>query len=163
MSTFDAVFKSHKGHFLQVWHALQRRKPRNKCPILKGCFPSSFESKGRGLPAGLQSSPKAVRHAYLRICISSSSWVLLVCSCIPTQILACHEVDRKNSQACNGIDVDIAEILKSPIAGYDGTRLKDDSSSHAQESASIIFRLVWNPTKSSKTAGALPRLCAREM
>ena len=79
LSKFDAAYKSH--FFLQVWHALQRRKPRNKCPILKGCFPSSFESKGRGLPAGLQSSSKAAQHAYLRIGISSSSSVLSVYSC----------------------------------------------------------------------------------
>ena len=54
----------------------------------QGRFPSSFASKGRGLPVGLQSSSKAALHEYFRDGISSYSWVRSVSSCIPTRISA---------------------------------------------------------------------------
>ena len=75
------------------------------CPILKRRFPSSFASKGRGLPAGLQSSSKAALY-------ENFTW---------------HEVHR-NPHACNGI----AQILKSPKTGYYGTRQTGDSLSHVR-------------------------------
>ena len=82
---------------MQVRHALKHREPRKKCLILKGRFPSRFASKGSGLQAGLQSSSKAVLHEYFRDCISSSSWVLSVSSCIPTQNSTWHEVVEKST------------------------------------------------------------------
>ena len=99
---------------MQVWHTLQHRERRNKCSIMKGCFFSSFESKGCGLPAGLQSSSKAARHVSFWVGISSSSWVLSVCSCIPP---------HPNFSVSRGPSIDMpatastrkSQIVKPPI------------------------------------------------
>ena len=139
------------------------REPRSKCPILKGRFPSSFARKGRGLSAGLQSSSKAALHEYFRDCISSSSWVLSVSSCIPTQISTWHEVHQKST--ClqlhrRGIRTNL-QVSEIQIAWHSADRRQPLP---RQEAASIIFRLFWEPRQISKECSGLAScVCERNV
>ena len=83
------------------------------CPILKGWFASDFDSKGRVLPAALQSFAKAARHLSFWISVFSFSWVLSVCSCSPTQFYSMTTDPPENSHASNGIDAEITQIVKA--------------------------------------------------
>ena len=70
----------------------------------------------------------------------------------------------ENPHAGNGIDTAITPIVKAKISGYYATRLKGNKRSHAQASASIIFRLSSEPHQIRETCERLAAfVCERNV
>ena len=69
-----------------------------------------------------------------------------------------------NPPAGNGIDAEITQIVKAQMFGYYAIRLKGNKRSHAQASASIIFRLSSEPHQIRETCERLAAfVCERNV
>ena len=69
-----------------------------------------------------------------------------------------------NPHPGNSIDAEITQIVKSQMSGYYAIRLKGNKCSHAQASASIIFRLFSEPHQIREACGRLAAfVCVRNV
>ena len=138
---------------MQVWHPLQHSEPRNKCPNLKGCISRGFESKGRGLTAGLQSSAKVARNFFLfgTVFLHPPALGMLL---HPNPDLSVSQ--RPPRKTCWQRHRRRNHTNREPsISVYHVARLKGDKRSHAHASASIIFRIVFQTPSNPQDCGRL--------
>ena len=72
----------------------------------------------------------------------------------PNPNLSVSRAPSENPDASNSIDAKITQIVKPPISGYHGIRLKGDGRSHSQASALILFRLFLEPHQIREDCGS---------